>query len=438
MYKLYHYHVKLCVFLLILLHTDCVFRSRPKNLCHPRHGVDSFFGQRSNFCPARMAGTQPRLNCDFNGHTTVANFREVFADTGEEDLLLELFQKLEICLRFGDDLRQLVIPSLMTSEPPVGCWTPSTNNSSIVSTGLCLKCHHPVSFSPTFFPRLQIRLYNMWLLNYGLKIQLWQGGLKLVQTCPGSRRMVEAVVVLANDSFDTHVVVRSHQDDMAAGLALREVLTQQIYDVAEAVSQGSQVDRQVLGIQSTREYSTDGRTPMVHFTIPELRQACEERRPPVPVRGIGGATTTEDAIDHLLHIDAMDCVQPTADQSPASLLDDETMRIIDECVRDNWNRLATELGFTAQEILRWNQKASNKNENMVIILLRHWQRRLTADFPELIAALERSCPVDHRVVAVDACRKRQRVLRQSVVGGTFPPLGDNRFGHSVQEFDWQL
>ena len=265
------------------------------------------------------------------------------------------------------------------------------------------------------------------------------GWTQLVQTCPGSRQMLEAVVVLANDSFDTHIVVRSHQDDMAAGRALREVLTQQIYDVAEAVSQGSQVDRQVLGNQSTREYTTDGRTPMVHFTIPELRQACEERRPPVPVRGIEGATTTttEDAIDHLLHIDAMDGVQPTADQSPASLLDDETMRIIDECVGENWDRLATELGFNTQEILRWNQKASNQNENMVIILLRHWQRRLTADFPELIAALEKSCPRDHRVAAVatEACRKRQRKICQSMVGGTFSPFGDNRFGHSVQESD---
>ena len=276
----------------------------------------------------------------------------------------------------------------------------------------------------------------MWLLNYGLKIQLWQGGLKLVQTCPGSRRMVEAVVVLANDSFDTHVVVRSHQDDMAAGLALREVLTQQIYDVAEAVSQGSQVDRQVLGNQSTREYTTDGRTPMVHFTIPELRQACEERRPPVPVRGIGGATTTEDAIDHLLHIDAMDSVQPTADvdQSPASLLDDETMRIIDECVRDNWNRLAAELGCTTQEMLQWNQKASNKNENMVIILLRQWQRRLTADFPELIEALERSCSANHRIAAVEACRKRQRAIRRSMMTVVPSQIADWR-NPSVQAAD---
>ena len=372
------------------------------------------------FCPARMAGTQPRLDYDVHGRTTVGEFRDVFRDTKEEELLLELFQKLELCIRYGPGGENLTFPSLMRTSPPEDCWIPSTNNSSIVSFGLCMKCFHPVGFSPSFFPRLQVHLYNTWLDFFQIEIPLWQGGLKVIQACEDTQRVVEAVVVLADDSFDTHIVVRSHKDDTAAALALREVLVQQVYQMAEAVSQGSQVDRQVLGRRSLGEYSIEERASMVHFSIAELREACAERRPPVASQwgATAAATTRDDAPDHLVPIESVHHMQETG-RMHGFLLDRQTMAIIEETVGDDWVSFAAELGFTANEIGDVRRQSRQTGESMTTLVLRQWQRRMTADVPGLLAALQ-AC---HRCTeAVEASMARHRRFQQSIVTGNLLPV----------------
>ena len=196
------------------------------------------------FCPeevANLAGGK-RLHCDASGCTTLQDFKQCFRDMLDKHLVLELFQKLEICYRTGPGLQELVFPSLISPGDHGDYW-PEVEGYDSMAT--CLHCSHPVQFSAGFFPKLQVRLHTMWRVRNGVpNIPLFAGGVKL--TLIAGPSPVEALVILAEGSFDTHIIVRARPDNRRRGIELHQLLIDITKDVASAVSQGSSFTERVL------------------------------------------------------------------------------------------------------------------------------------------------------------------------------------------------
>ena len=190
------------------------------------------------FCPDELAkpGDPPHLHCALNGCTTVADFQACFRDTRNEALLLELFQKIEICYRTGHHLRELVFPSLIRACDDLDCWPAAEGYENIAT---CLRCRNPEQFSAGFFPKLQVRLHTMWKVRYGMSdVPLFAGGVKV--TLHRGVSPVEALIVLARGSFDTHIVVRAKLDHRERAKRLHQLLIEVVKDTARDISQGTE------------------------------------------------------------------------------------------------------------------------------------------------------------------------------------------------------
>ena len=201
------------------------------------------------FCPQEIVrpDSPPHLLCDSKGCTTVANFEACFRDTCDAFLILELFQKLEICYRTGNGLQELVFPSLIRASDCRPHWSEAPESYKYMGT--CIQCKGRVHFSASFFPKLQVRLHTMWRLRYGVPdVPLFAGGVKLILLDGPSP--VEALVVLARGSFDTHIVVRARVGNWQRAVDLHQLLLDVTKDIAKDVSRGSDVTERSLAFDS--------------------------------------------------------------------------------------------------------------------------------------------------------------------------------------------
>ena len=217
------------------------------------------------FCPeevARLVGGK-RLHCNASGCTTLPDFKQCFSDLLDKHLILELFQKLEICYRTGPRLQELIFPSLIHSGNHGNYW-PEVEGYDSMAT--CLRCSHPVQFSAGFFPKLQVRLHTMWKVRYGVaNVPLFAGGVKLTLTDGPSP--VDALVILAEGSFDTHIIVRARPDNRQRAIDLHQLLLDITKDVASAVSQGSNFTERAL---------TEHSVSIQVRTIPLMSRYCTQ------------------------------------------------------------------------------------------------------------------------------------------------------------------
>ncbi|XP_070549743.1 death-associated protein kinase 1-like [Ptychodera flava] len=215
---------------------------------------------------------------------------EVFSDFADTELLLNLLKIFELIFEADHspsvsvDHTLYIAPALLVENMPESQWR--MDPSKQIYFGRRIQCRDETdSFSPGLFPRLQARLYNHFRDQSQTPIGIWKNGIKVC-------RVVECLVYMTRGWRAIHICVRAQNEENIGDCHnLLKMVSEQINDVLEICSPGSDIESHVLSANSLRIHIDPDKTKF--FSVQKILEAEMKGLNVYDEEGVGEEPTTD-------------------------------------------------------------------------------------------------------------------------------------------------
>ena len=284
--------------------------------------------------PSMFHGHSPIINYDHGRVSREDMLRclEPFAEgTTTAEVILDMVAQLGLSIIDED---AVVVPSKLDIERDSEYWGLSQRME--VYLGRRLQSKHNVPVAASFFPQLQVYLYNYFVKNHNQTPQLWSGGMLIVEMNS------EAMLEMRRDKVAIDIMVRGWAGSQRSCYVLLQWLIEETLLMAGSLSPGSELEEFVLssmelktkGDQSSRE------APRVAYTKKSVENAMAQG---LLINDPRLASPMEDPVSLLAvpadHVDLLptDCLSQFC--RALEQIDDDGIRLCD------WRGLGYRLGI---------------------------------------------------------------------------------------------